>query len=90
MMLENADAHVFDAANQNTGWIEIGMFIVNWAAGIICIAIIAIFCTVGFIVSMLAQLGLFLVISLGPLFKGKSALLEITEKGAFKVPLKTP
>ncbi|WP_336277067.1 type IV secretion system protein [Bartonella sp. CB178] len=55
---------------KHTGWTEIGTFLVSWAAGFVCILIIGIFCVIGFIVSMLSEFGLFLALSLGPLFIG--------------------
>ncbi|MCL6230293.1 type IV secretion system protein [Bartonella bilalgolemii] len=67
-MIKHAAAHVFEAADKHKGLTEIGTFIVNWIAGFICLIIIGFFCTIGFIVSMFAKLGSFLVISLGPLF----------------------
>ncbi|MGF7158340.1 type IV secretion system protein [Bartonella heixiaziensis] len=67
-MMNQAAAHVFDAANAHTGLREMGKFIAAWIAGFICLFIAGFFCTVGFIVSLLAKLGLFLVISIGPLF----------------------
>ncbi|WP_336294025.1 type IV secretion system protein [Bartonella sp. CB169] len=69
-MINHARAHVFETANKHTGWTEIGTFIVSWVAGFVCIFIIGFFCTIGFIVSMLSKFGLFLVLSLGPLFIG--------------------
>ncbi|EJF75973.1 type IV secretion system protein [Bartonella alsatica] len=67
-MMKHASAHVFDAANKYNGWTEIGVYIVNWIAGLICLLIAAFFSTIGFIVTMFAKLGSFLVISVGPLF----------------------
>ncbi|WP_432788426.1 type IV secretion system protein [Bartonella sp. C271] len=67
-MLEKSSAHVFDAANKHKGLTEIGTFIVTWIAGLIGLIIISFFCAIGFIISILAKIGLFLIISLGPLF----------------------
>ncbi|WP_396584278.1 type IV secretion system protein [Bartonella grahamii] len=67
-MMAHASAHVFDAANKYNGWTEVGTYIVNWIAGLICLLIAAFFSTIGFIVTMFAKLGSFLVISVGPLF----------------------
>ncbi|ENN90424.1 type IV secretion system protein [Bartonella schoenbuchensis] len=69
-MIRNAAAHAFDGANQHKGLTSMGLFIVNWLAGFICLIIVGFFCTIGFIVSMLAKVGLFLVLSVGPLFIG--------------------
>ncbi|WP_375635046.1 MULTISPECIES: type IV secretion system protein [unclassified Bartonella] len=67
-MMAHASAHVFDAANKYNGWTEVGMYIVNWIAGLLCLLIAAFFSTIGFIVTMFAKLGSFLVLSVGPLF----------------------
>ncbi|XAM19257.1 type IV secretion system protein [Bartonella schoenbuchensis] len=69
-IIRNAAAHAFNGANQYTGWTKIGLFIVNWLAGFICLIIMGFFCTIGFIVASFAKLGLSLVLSLGPLFIG--------------------
>ncbi|WP_273756633.1 type IV secretion system protein [Bartonella sp. MM73XJBT] len=69
-MMGQAGAQVLDAANQYTGLSQMGKFIATWFIGIICFIIAGFFCTVGFVVSLMAKLGLFLVISIGPLFIG--------------------
>lgn len=40
-MMAHASAHVFDAANKYNGWTEVGTYIVNWIAGLICLLIAA-------------------------------------------------
>ncbi|WP_375667326.1 type IV secretion system protein [Bartonella sp. CL435QHHD] len=67
-MMNQAGAQVLDAANQYTGLTQMGMFIATWIAGFICLVVAAFFCLVGFVVSLFAKLGLFLVLSIGPLF----------------------
>ncbi|WP_375662490.1 MULTISPECIES: type IV secretion system protein [unclassified Bartonella] len=67
-MINKAGAQVLDAANQYTGLTQMGMFIATWIAGFICLVAAILFCLVGFVVSLFAKLGLFLVISIGPLF----------------------
>ncbi|WP_375629672.1 type IV secretion system protein [Bartonella sp. TT67HLJMS] len=66
-MMNQAAAHVFDAADK-AGILSMGKFLAAWIAGLICLFIAAFFCIIGFIVSLVAKLGLFLVISIGPLF----------------------
>ncbi|WP_375639104.1 type IV secretion system protein [Bartonella sp. MF74HXZ] len=66
-MMNQAAAHVFDAADK-AGILSMGKFLAAWIAGLICLGIAAFFCIIGFIVSLVAKLGLFLVISIGPLF----------------------
>ncbi|WP_375630574.1 MULTISPECIES: type IV secretion system protein [unclassified Bartonella] len=67
-MLRQAGAHVFDASEKYTGWTEAGKFLVTWLAGFFCLVNAVLLATIGFIVSMFAKLGLFLVLSIGPLF----------------------
>ncbi|WP_273717678.1 MULTISPECIES: type IV secretion system protein [Bartonella] len=67
-MLRQAGAHVFDESEKYTGWTEAGKFLVTWLAGCICLVDALLLATIGFIVSMFAKLGLFLVLSIGPLF----------------------
>ncbi|WP_375657595.1 MULTISPECIES: type IV secretion system protein [unclassified Bartonella] len=67
-LLRQAGAHVFDASEQYTGWTETGKFLATWLAGFGCLVDAIIVSAVGFIVSMFAKLGLFLVLSIGPLF----------------------
>ncbi|WP_375703268.1 type IV secretion system protein [Bartonella sp. AD13SXNS] len=67
-MMNQAGAQVLDAANQYTGLTQMGMFIATWIAGFICLVVAAFFCLVGFVVSLFAKLGSFLVLSIGPLF----------------------
>ncbi|WP_144754277.1 type IV secretion system protein [Bartonella saheliensis] len=69
-MMGQAGGQVLDAANQYTGLSQMGKFIATWLVGIICFIIAGFFCTIGFVVSLMAKLGLFLVISIGPLFIG--------------------
>ncbi len=42
-MMAHASAHVFDAANKYNGWTEVGTYIVNWIAGLICLIIAGFF-----------------------------------------------
>ncbi|WP_139412428.1 type IV secretion system protein [Bartonella mastomydis] len=67
-MINKAGAQVLDAANKYTGLTQMGMFIATWIAGFICLVAATFFCLVGFVVSLFAKLGLFLVLSIGPLF----------------------
>ncbi|WP_375642881.1 MULTISPECIES: type IV secretion system protein [unclassified Bartonella] len=66
-MMNQAAAHVFDAADK-AGLLSMGKFLAAWIAGLICLGIACLFCLIGFVVSLVAKLGLFLVISIGPLF----------------------
>ncbi|OPB28407.1 type IV secretion system protein [Bartonella sp. WD12.1] len=65
-MIDDASGHVFRKINKSHGFEWLG----NWVAGIVCLFIVTIFCTIGFIVASFAKLGLSLVLSLGPLFIG--------------------
>ncbi|WP_375670643.1 type IV secretion system protein [Bartonella sp. CL434QHHD] len=67
-MLRKAGAHVFDASDQYTGWTNTGKFLAAWIAGFCCLVNAILMSAIGFIVSMFAKLGLFLVLSIGPLF----------------------
>nr|ADN97088.1 VblB6 protein [Bartonella sp. TT0105] len=67
-MMKHASAHVFDAANKYTEWYDMGKYLVNWIAGLICLFIAGFFSTIGFIVTMFAKLGSFLILSVGPIF----------------------
>ncbi|WP_375649991.1 MULTISPECIES: type IV secretion system protein [unclassified Bartonella] len=66
-LLNKAVAHVFDEA-KSASWLALGAYLVAWIVGFACYVIAAVFCIIGFIVTMFAKLGLFLVISVGPLF----------------------
>ncbi|EJF93853.1 type IV secretion system protein [Bartonella elizabethae] len=66
-MLNQAVAHVFDEAKK-ASWLALGAYLVAWIVGFACYVIAAIFCLIGFYVTMFAKLGLFLVLSVGPLF----------------------
>ncbi|WP_254492449.1 type IV secretion system protein [Bartonella sp. B1099] len=63
-MIQTAASHVFDAANREHTF----TFAVYWLAGLFCLGVSALFCGVGFFVSVYAKIGLFLVLSVGPLF----------------------
>ncbi|WP_375668891.1 type IV secretion system protein [Bartonella sp. MR168JLCBS] len=66
-MLNKAVAHVFDEA-KSASWLALGAYLVAWIVGFACYVIAAVFCIIGFYVTMFAKLGLFLVLSVGPLF----------------------
>ncbi|WP_375679140.1 MULTISPECIES: type IV secretion system protein [unclassified Bartonella] len=63
-MLHNAVGKIFKQV-ENAGVLDtVGI----WIGGAICTVIITIFCGIGFIISTFAKIGLFLVLSVGPLF----------------------
>ncbi|WP_081486128.1 type IV secretion system protein [Candidatus Bartonella washoeensis] len=66
-MLQNAAAHVFNAARA-ASWYAVATYIVNWIADFFCLVVAIIASTTVFFVSLFAKLGLFLVISVKPLF----------------------
>ncbi|ENN90421.1 type IV secretion system protein [Bartonella schoenbuchensis] len=65
-MVQKTSKHVFEKTAKAKWWQWIGL----WLTGMCCIIIVGAFCAVGFIVTTFAKLGLFLVLSLGPLFIG--------------------
>ncbi|OPB28413.1 type IV secretion system protein [Bartonella sp. WD12.1] len=65
-MVQKTSKHVFEKTAKAKWWQWIGL----WLTGMCCIIIVGAFCSVGFIVTIFAKLGLFLVLSLGPLFIG--------------------
>ncbi|WP_273724482.1 type IV secretion system protein [Bartonella sp. AU18XJBT] len=66
-LLNKAVSHILDEAKK-ASWVALGSYLVTWIYASACYTIAIIFCLIGFIVTMFAKLGLFLVLSLGPLF----------------------
>ncbi|EJF82684.1 hypothetical protein MCU_01371 [Bartonella elizabethae Re6043vi] len=66
-LLNQAISHVFDEAKK-ASWFAIGAYLISGIYAFFCYVIATLFCLIGFYVTMFAKLGLFLVLSLGPLF----------------------
>lgn len=66
-LLNKASSHILDEAKK-ASWVALGSYLVTWIYASLCYTIAIIFCLIGFIVTLFAKLGLFLVLSLGPLF----------------------
>ncbi|QEE12781.1 type IV secretion system protein [Bartonella krasnovii] len=66
-LLNKAVSHILDEAKK-ASWLALGTYLVTWTHALLCYTIALIFCLIGFYVTMFAKLGLFLVLSVGPVF----------------------